>query len=57
MGAGVQHSISAIAGVLWQGIGSWPGLGPSAPFIFGGLLALLAALLLAVTGIGRGASA
>jgi len=44
---------SAIAGILWQGIGSWRGFGPSAPFIFGGVLALLAALLLAVTGIGR----
>ena len=44
---------SAIAGILWQGIGGWQGFGPSAPFIFGGVLALLAALLLAVTGIGR----
>ena len=44
---------SAIAGVLWQGIGGWQGFGPSAPFIFGGVLALLAALLLSVTGIGR----
>jgi MFS family permease len=48
---------SVIAGVLWQGIGGWPGLGPSAPFIFGGLLALLAAFLLAVSGIGRAARA
>ena len=38
---------SFIAGLLWQGAGSWPGLGPSAPFWFGGSLALLAALLLA----------
>jgi MFS family permease len=44
---------SVIAGVLWQGIGSWPGLGPSAPFIFGGVMALLAALLLGISGIGR----
>ena len=44
---------SAIAGVLWQGFGGWQGFGPSAPFILGGLLALLAALLLGVTGIGR----
>ena len=44
---------SAIAGILWQGIGGWQGFGPSAPFIFGGVLALLAALLLAITGIGR----
>ena len=37
---------SFIAGVLWQGIGAWTGFGPSAPFFFGGLLALLAALLM-----------
>lgn len=38
---------SFIAGLLWQGLGSWPGFGPSAPFLFGGALALIAALLLA----------
>jgi MFS family permease len=37
---------SFIAGVLWQGIGSWQGFGPSAPFLFGGSLALVAALLM-----------
>ena len=37
---------SFIAGVLWEGIGSWSGFGPSAPFFFGGSLALLAALLM-----------
>jgi MFS family permease len=37
---------SVIAGVLWQGVGSWAGLGPAAPFLFGGALALLAAFLL-----------
>lgn len=37
---------SFIAGILWQGIGGWPGFGPSAPFLFGGSLALLAALLM-----------
>ena len=37
---------SLIAGVLWQGLGAWQGFGPSAPFLFGGLLALLAALLM-----------
>lgn len=37
---------SLIAGVLWQGIGRWAGLGPSAPFYFGGGLALLAAFLM-----------
>jgi MFS family permease len=38
---------SLIAGLLWQGAGNWPGLGPSAPFFFGGSLALIAALLMA----------
>jgi MFS family permease len=37
---------SFIAGMLWQGIGSWSGFGPSAPFMFGGVLALIAALLM-----------
>lgn len=37
---------SFIAGILWQGIGGWTGFGPSAPFLFGGSLALLAALLM-----------
>ena len=39
---------SLIAGVLWQGVGAWPGLGPSAPFLFGGALALIATGLMAV---------
>jgi MFS family permease len=38
---------SLIAGILWQGVGAWKGLGPSAPFFFGGTLALVAALLMA----------
>ncbi len=38
---------SLIAGILWQGAGSWGGFGPSAPFLFGGILALIAALLMA----------
>jgi MFS family permease len=37
---------SLIAGVLWQGIGTWHGFGPSAPFIAGAALALIAVLLL-----------
>ncbi len=37
---------SVIAGVLWQGVGAWKGFGPSAPFLFGGTLALIAALLM-----------
>jgi MFS family permease len=38
---------SFIAGMLWQGIGGWSGFGPSAPFFFGGSLALIAALMMA----------
>jgi len=38
---------SLIAGILWQGIGQWEGFGPSAPFLFGGAMALIAALLMA----------
>ncbi len=37
---------SLIAGVLWQGVAGWAGLGPAAPFLFGACLAGLAALLL-----------
>ena len=37
---------SLIAGILWQGVGSWTGFGPSAPFFFGAALALLATLLM-----------
>jgi len=35
---------SLIAGLLWDGIGGWAGFGPSAPFFFGGALALVAAV-------------
>lgn len=35
---------SLIAGLLWQGIGRWSGFGPAAPFLFGALLALIAAV-------------
>lgn len=38
---------SMIAGVLWQGLGSWNGFGAPAPFLFGAGTALLATLLLA----------
>jgi MFS family permease len=37
---------SLIAGILWQGVGSWSGLGPSVPFLFGASLSLLAAVLM-----------
>jgi MFS family permease len=36
---------SLIAGLLWQGVGAWTGLGPSAPFLFGAFMALLAGVL------------
>jgi MFS family permease len=39
---------SLVAGILWQGAGTWPGLGAAAPFWFGAGLALVAALLLFV---------
>lgn len=38
---------SLIAGILWQGVGGWAGFGPGAPFLFGGILAFIAALLMA----------
>lgn len=36
---------SLIAGVLWQGVGSWGGFGAAAPFLFGATLALVAVVL------------
>jgi MFS family permease len=39
---------SFIAGLLWQGLGPWAGLGPSAPFLFGAALALAAAVLMII---------
>jgi len=39
---------SLIAGLLWQGVGTWKGFGPSAPFLFGAALALTAAVLMAL---------
>ncbi|MBI3737982.1 MAG: MFS transporter [Chloroflexi bacterium] len=36
---------SVIAGLLWQGAGTWTGFGASAPFFFGASLALLAGIL------------
>ena len=37
---------SLIAGLLWQGAGRWAGFGPSAPFLFGASLALVAAVMM-----------
>jgi MFS family permease len=36
---------SLIAGLLWQGSFGWGGFGPSAPFLFGAALALIAGLM------------
>ncbi|MGD0172968.1 MAG: MFS transporter [Anaerolineales bacterium] len=36
---------SLIAGILWQGVFGWQGLGPSAPFFFGSAMALVAVVL------------
>ncbi len=36
---------SVIAGLLWQGVGTWTGFGPAAPFFFGASLALLSGIL------------
>jgi MFS family permease len=39
---------SLIAGILWQGLGAWGGLGPAAPFYFGAALAVLSVFLFLV---------
>ena len=39
---------SLIAGLLWQGMGDWTGFGPSAPFLFGAVMALAAAVLMGI---------
>ncbi|MEK7326186.1 MAG: MFS transporter, partial [Chloroflexota bacterium] len=39
---------SFIAGLLWQGAGSFGGFGPHAPFLFGAILALAASVMLGV---------
>jgi hypothetical protein len=36
---------SLIAGLLWQGAGTWMGFGASAPFFFGAGMALLSGSL------------
>ena len=38
---------SLIAGLLWRGAGAWQGFGAAAPFLFGAVLSLVAAALLA----------
>jgi MFS family permease len=39
---------SLIAGLLWQGFGSWHGFGPSAPFLFGAAMSLAAVAVFTV---------
>jgi len=39
---------SFVAGLLWQGAGSFGGFGPGAPFLFGAILALAASVMLGV---------
>lgn len=39
---------SVIAGILWQGVGSWPGFGAAAPFYFGAGTALVAVILMLI---------
>jgi MFS family permease len=41
---------SVLAGLLWQGIGTWSGFGASAPFLFGAGLAFIATGLLFIWG-------
>ena len=42
----INFPASLIAGILWQGWGNWTGLGAAAPFLFGGMLALLASFMM-----------
>lgn len=42
----IDFPASLIAGLLWQGVGGWSGFGPSAPFLFGSVLAFVAAILM-----------
>jgi MFS family permease len=43
----IAFPASVIAGVLWQGMSGWKGFGPSAPFLFGAAMSLLATFLMA----------
>jgi len=42
----VTFPASLLAGLLWQGLGDWPGFGPAAPFLFGSILAIVSVFLL-----------
>ena len=51
---GVAESVaSLLAGLLWQGAGSWPGYGAGSPFYVGSVLAVLAAGLFRAFSLGR----
>lgn len=39
---------SVLAGVLWEGLFAWEGFGPAAPFVFGAVMAAVAAVMLLV---------
>ena len=41
----IDFPASLIAGLLWSGAGQWAGFGPSAPFFFGGIMALIAVVM------------
>lgn len=41
----IDFPASLIAGILWQGTGAWAGFGPSAPFLFGAAMALVALVM------------
>jgi len=45
---------SLLAGLVWQGVGAWPGWGPSAPFVLGSALAGAAAVVLVTVTRGSG---
>ena len=46
----IDFPASLIAGLLWSGVGSWTGFGPSAPFYFGALMSILAVVLMILWG-------
>ena len=46
---------SVLAGVLWEGLFGWAGFGPAAPFVFGAVMAGVAAVLLLVIVPGKSA--
>ena len=46
----IDFPASLIAGLLWSGVGSWTGFGPSAPFYFGALMSILAVILMILWG-------